>query len=88
VNRKTASGHILGESERISVQDALYAVALDAAYLLKIDHESGSIEIDKRANFCVLKEDPLAIPPEMFKDVAVWGTVHGVRSFKHQSPNE
>ncbi|MGZ3621689.1 MAG: amidohydrolase family protein, partial [Ktedonobacteraceae bacterium] len=77
VNRKTASGRILGESERISVQDTLYAVTLDAAYLLEMDREIGSIEVGKRADFCVLEEDPLTIPPEMLKDVPVWGTVFG-----------
>ena len=84
MNRKTASGRILGETECISVQDALYAVTLDAAYLLKMDHEIGSIEVGKRADFCVLEEDPLTIPPEMLKDVPVWGTVLGGRVF--QSP--
>jgi imidazolonepropionase-like amidohydrolase len=40
------------------VQDALYAVTLDAVYLLKMDHEIGSIEVGKRADFSILEEDP------------------------------
>lgn len=82
VNRKTDSGRILGESERISVQDALYAVTLDAAYILKMEHEIGSIEVGKRADFCILEEDPLTIPIEMLKDVPVWGTLLGGKVFQ------
>jgi predicted amidohydrolase YtcJ len=85
VNCETATGHILRESERISVQDALCAVTLDAAYLLKMDHEIGSIEVGKRADFCVLEEDPLVIQPEMLKDVPIWGTV--LRGQILQAPN-
>ena len=39
VNRLTASGRILGDGERISVPDALYAITLGAAFTLKLDSE-------------------------------------------------
>jgi predicted amidohydrolase YtcJ len=77
VNRRTASGRVLGEGERIGVADALRAVTLGPAQLLKLDHELGSIEPGKRADFTVLEDDPLAVPPEALKDVRVWGTVVG-----------
>ena len=82
VNRLTASGRVLGANERISVADALQAVTLGAAYTLKLDHEVGSIECGKRADFCVLDDDPTAVPPEQLKDVRVWGTVLGGRIFQ------
>ncbi len=81
VNRKTVSGRILGEAERISVEDALSAVTLGAAYTLKLDGELGSIETGKRADFAVLDADPLAVGAEGLKDVPVWGTVLGGRVF-------
>ena len=82
VNRLTASGRVLGAHERISVADALQAITLGAAYTLKLDHEIGSIESAKRADFCVLDDDPTAVPPEQLKDVRVWGTVQGGRVFQ------
>jgi predicted amidohydrolase YtcJ len=82
VNRQTASGRVLGEHERISVAQALYAITVGAAYTLKLDHEIGSIECGKRADFCVLATDPLAVAPEALKDVGVWGTVMGGRVFQ------
>jgi predicted amidohydrolase YtcJ len=42
---------------------------------LKLDHEIGSIECGKRADFCVLEDDPLEVDPAALKDVRVWGTV-------------
>ncbi|NYT62553.1 amidohydrolase [Alcaligenaceae bacterium] len=81
VNRTTATGRVLGESERISVQDALHAMTLGAAYTLKLDGEIGSIEIGKQADFCVLEDDPLEIAPESLKDARIWGTVLGGKVF-------
>ena len=86
VNRLTASGRVLGAHERISVADALQAITLGAAYTLKLDHEIGSIESAKRADFCVLDDDPTAVPPEQLKDVRVWGTVQGGRVFQAPQP--
>jgi len=81
VNRLTASGRVLGPAECISVADALHAITLGAAYTLKMDHEIGSIEAGKRADFCVLDDDPLDVDPRSLKDISVWGTVLGGRVF-------
>jgi len=84
VNRVTPKGRVLGESERLSVPQALHAITLGAAWTLKLDHEIGSIECGKRADFCVLEDDPLAIDPAKLKDVRVWGTVLSGRVFEAQ----
>ena len=81
VNRRTASGRILGEHERIGTADALRTITLGAAYTLGLDGEVGSIETGKRADFAVLEEDPEAAGGERLKDVRVWGTVQGGRIF-------
>ena len=77
VNRCTASGRVLGPSERITVADALYAITLGAAYTLRLDAEIGSIEVGKHADFAVLADDPSSVPPEALKDVRVVGTMVG-----------
>jgi predicted amidohydrolase YtcJ len=82
VNRLTASGRVLGEHEKISVYDALYAVTLDAAYTVKMDKDVGSIEPGKLADFTVLEEDPFAIDPHKLKDIKIWGTVLGGQPFQ------
>ena len=88
VNRLSASGRRLGHGERIAVTDALRAITLGAAHSLRLDHEIGSIEVGKRADFCVLDADPLAVPPEELKDVPIWGTVLGGQVFAAPRPED
>ena len=81
VNRCTASGRVLGECERIGVDDALRAITLGAAYTLRLEGEIGSIEVGKRADLAVLADDPLAGPAEALKEVRVLGTMVGGVAF-------
>jgi predicted amidohydrolase YtcJ len=68
---------ILGPHQRVTVEDALRAMTIEAAYQIHMDREIGSIEFGKRADFCVLDADPLEIDPMELKDIPVWGTVFG-----------
>ncbi|ONS41696.1 amidohydrolase [Burkholderia cenocepacia] len=82
VQRETASGRVLGEGERLSVDDALHAITLGVAYTLRMDHLVGSIEVGKFADFAVLDDDPSVCAPARLKELAVWGTVLGGRVFR------
>ena len=84
-NRITPKGRVLGENERLTVHQALHAITMGAAWTLKMDHEIGSIEVGKRADFCVLLDNPLALGAEKLKDARVWGTVLGGQIFPAQS---
>ena len=77
VTRRTVSGRIMGEHERITVGEALRAVTLGGAYLLKMDHEVGSLEPGKFADMAVVGTDPLAVPGDEVGDIDVLGTVVG-----------
>jgi hypothetical protein len=80
--RKTMSGRVLGEAERITVPQALHAVTLGAAYLLGQDDKKGSIKTGKLADFTVLDRNPLDVAsPEELKDIKVLGTVMGGKAF-------
>jgi predicted amidohydrolase YtcJ len=81
VNRLTPSGRVQGVGEKISVSQALYAITMGAAITMKMDHQIGSIEVGKRADFAVLEAEPRDAEPEAIKDVPVWGTVQGGRIF-------
>lgn len=78
-NRQTMSGRTLGEAQRITVMEALHAITLGAAYTLDLDHEIGSIQTGKIADFAILGSDPAAGGAAALKDVPVLGTVAGGR---------
>jgi hypothetical protein len=81
VTRRTATGRVLGADERITAGQALHAITLGGAHLLKMDHEIGSLEAGKYADLAVLGEDPLAVAEDAIADVPVHGTVVGGRHF-------
>ncbi|MEM1427887.1 MAG: amidohydrolase [Pseudomonadota bacterium] len=75
VNRTTVSGRVAGPEHRLSVEDALRAVTIDAAHSIRLEGEIGSIAPGKLANFTILDEDPFEVAPEAIKDIGIWGTV-------------
>jgi predicted amidohydrolase YtcJ len=85
VNRVSSGGRVLGrDTESLTVEQALAAVTIGAAYTLKLDHAVGSIEAGKFADFAVLADDPFEVAAEKLKDILVWGTVVGGRV--HEAP--
>jgi len=82
VNRVSSSGAVLGEHERITPYEALHAATLGAAFQLHMDHEIGSIEPGKFADFAVLDASPLDVDPMAIRDIRVWGTVVGGEVFE------
>ena len=79
VNRITQSGRVLGTSQQISVDQALYAITMGAAYVLKMEDKVGSISVGKFADFTVLDQDPTEVDPKALRYVKVHTTVTGGR---------
>ena len=73
--RKTARGTVRGPEEALTLDQALRAVTVDAAWSLRMDHEVGTIAAGKKADFTVLDEDPYEVASDKVKDIRVWGTV-------------
>lgn len=87
VNRTTTSGRVAGPDQRLSVEQALRAVTIDAAFSIRQEHEVGSIEPGKLANFTVLDADPFAVEPAAIKDIRVLATVSEGRVFPVLPPD-
>ena len=75
VNRFGQSGEVLAPEERVTAEQALRMVTIDAAYVLGMDDRIGSIEPGKHADFTVLEANPLEVAPEAIREISVWGTV-------------
>jgi predicted amidohydrolase YtcJ len=80
VTRQTASGKIHGPNQAISVDDALRAQTVNAAFQLGREDEIGSIEVGKLADFVELSADPYLVDPHKLNtDITVKGTWLGGR---------
>lgn len=65
VTRQDAAGRPEGgwfPEERLTREEALRGFTLDAAYAAFMEHEVGSLEVGKRADFVVLDGDPMTVP--------------------------
>jgi predicted amidohydrolase YtcJ len=73
--RQTASGKIHGPNQAISLDDAIKAHTVHAAFHLGREHEIGSIEVGKLADFVELSADPYLVDlHKLTEQVTVLGT--------------
>jgi predicted amidohydrolase YtcJ len=82
VTRRTAEGRVMAPGQAVSVEEALRAVTIDAAWNLRLDHEVGSIAPGKRADFVVLERSPYDVRPDRIRHIGILGTVYEGRFFE------
>ncbi|MGB4867034.1 MAG: amidohydrolase [Hyphomicrobium sp.] len=74
-SRETLSGKVFAPTERLTLDQAIRAVTIDAAYMINMETKLGSIEAGKLADFAVLDRDPYEGGVETLRDIKIWGTV-------------
>ena len=75
MTRATWQGGVSTPSEKLTAEQALRAITLDAAWSLGLENEIGSLEIGKQADFTILGASPLKTKPEDWPDIEIWGVV-------------
>jgi predicted amidohydrolase YtcJ len=82
---QVAPQKVLNAKEKVSINDALKAVTIDAAYQLKMDDKVGSIEAGKYADFAIVNKNPMKTDAYKIRDIEVNETwVNGKQVFKKQ----
>lgn len=76
----TNEGPVLNANERVDLATMIAAYTINGAYTMKLEHEQGSIEVGKRADFAVLNRDLFAIDPYEISDAYVTMTVFDGRT--------
>ena len=75
VNRINFANKVAGPNQRISALEALRAVTINAAYIMGMEDDYGTISTGKYANFTVLKENPLTVDQKRIKNIEVKATI-------------
>jgi predicted amidohydrolase YtcJ len=75
VNRINMDGQSMAPDQRISIDTALRAITIEAAGMLGMADQIGSITIGKKADFTVLGENPYEVDPMHLRDIEVKGVV-------------
>lgn len=75
VNRINFANEVAGPKQRVSPLAALKGVTLDAAYIMGLENDYGSISEGKLANFTILSENPLSVNPQTIKDIEIKATI-------------
>ena len=80
---QTSPQKVLNANQKISINNALKAITIDAAYQLKMDDKVGSIEAGKYADFAIVDKNPMKTDAYKIRDIQVNETwVNGQRVFK------
>lgn len=73
--RTSISGKHKTPPRPLTVYEVLRGITIDAAYILGMDKDIGSIQSGKKADFVVLAKDPRKVKPHKLKDLNVITTV-------------
>ncbi len=77
VTRKTASGEVIGQNQRISVEEAFKMYTAYAAYASFEENIKGSLTVGRLADMVVLAEDPWSSDPDGISEIEVDLTIVG-----------
>jgi predicted amidohydrolase YtcJ len=74
---------VLNANEKVSINDALKAITIDAAYQVKMDDKIGSVEEGKYADFAIVNKNPMKTDAYKIRDIEVNETwINGQQVFK------
>ena len=86
VNRRTREGSKIGAGHAISVEEALKAVTINAAWQIKMEDRIGSIRVGKLADFVIVDRNPLETPKSELRTITVDQTIVNGQTTVRRTP--
>jgi predicted amidohydrolase YtcJ len=80
IQRRTRAGRDIGASESITLDEALRAHTISAAYALRMEDRLGSLETGKLADLAIVDGDLTTTPVDALASLGNWLTVIGGRA--------
>ncbi|MDH5373329.1 MAG: amidohydrolase family protein, partial [Acidimicrobiia bacterium] len=77
VVRRTMGGQQIGADQALTLEEAVRAHTIGAAYAIHADDRLGSIEPGKHADVVVIDGDLFDTEPEHVRDLEIWMTIRG-----------
>lgn len=68
---QTSPKKVLGPDQRVTVDDAIRAITIDAAYSIMADDKVGSLEVGKQADLVILEKNPRKTDPQYIRNIKV-----------------
>jgi len=88
VTRRTEGGQVIGDGERISREQALRMMTIDAARLNFDEGVKGTIEPGKLGDLVILSDDLLTCPEDRIRSISADLTMVGGRVIHEAAPGE
>ncbi len=77
VLRTTMGGQSIGADQVLTVEEAIRAHTIDAAYSIFAEDRIGSIEPGKQADLTIIDGNPFEVAPAEIRDLPIWMTIIG-----------
>lgn len=83
-NRITLDGNVKAPEERLSLDKALRAITIEAAQVIGMDAQVGSLATGKKADFTVLGQNPYTVGAANLRDLKIYGVIFEGKWFPAQ----
>jgi predicted amidohydrolase YtcJ len=77
MRRRTREGTVLGRRHRLTLEEALFAHTIDAAYAVGLDDRIGSLESMKHADLTIVGADIRSVAVDEISELPILATVVG-----------
>lgn len=75
ITRETLQGKKMNSHRGLTLHEAMRAITIDAAHILGLEKDIGTVEAGKLADLAVLDNDPYEVGVDGLRDINVWGVV-------------